>query len=226
MKKLLVLCKSTVYHFLLRIKFSTRRWKLHLYSRRKIDSEMNMQDWGYSAKLRNGDGGNWCSMADGNRSCQTRASVFRTDDMLRTTKTLPEMTRQPYWSIEILQILRMPSDFTFKSSQLMLRGWWRLPEIAQKAHSRHQKHRRWWPGNLKDRSKLCNYQHLFLQDQARPLEKHQCAAWTLPLRCHCKLFFFSTITRNSFCSHLRKIISRRPWPHQKKTKYTYGRIFL
>ena len=35
----------------------------------KIDGKMNMQNCGYSAKLRNGDGGDWCSMADGNYSC-------------------------------------------------------------------------------------------------------------------------------------------------------------
>ena len=38
--------------------------------------------------------------------------------------------------------------FTFTRSQLMLRGWWRLPEIAQTARCRRQKHRQRWPGSI------------------------------------------------------------------------------
>ena len=42
--------------------------------------------------------------------------------------------------------------FTFTWSQLTLRwrlrGWWRLPKIAQTARCRRQKHRRRWPGSI------------------------------------------------------------------------------
>ena len=42
--------------------------------------------------------------------------------------------------------------FTFTRSQLTLRrrlrGWWRLPEIAQTARCGHQKHHRRWPGSI------------------------------------------------------------------------------
>ena len=66
----------------------------------------------------------------------TLAVVFRRDDALPMSKTSPEITRQPYWLIEIPQISRILSDFTFKRSRLMPHGWWRLPEIAQMARYR------------------------------------------------------------------------------------------
>ena len=43
---------------------------------RKIDGEMNMQNCGYSTKLWNGDGGDWCSTADGNGSYHELAPLF------------------------------------------------------------------------------------------------------------------------------------------------------
>ena len=61
--------------------------------------------------------------------------------------------------------------FMFTRSQLMLhrrlRSWWRLPEIAQTACNRRQKHRR----DDRDRSKLCKCENLCLWDQAKLLEK-------------------------------------------------------
>ena len=101
--------------------------------------------------------------------------------------------------------------FTFKRLQLMLRRqlrwWWRLPENAQTAHSRRQKHRR----DDQDRSKFCKNENVCLQDRAKRLEKLVFAAMhraAFDGIVHC---FFSAITRNGFCSHLRKIISRRLW---------------
>ena len=42
----------------------------------KIDSEMNMQNCGYSAKLQNGHGGDLCSTVDGNGSYHGPAPSF------------------------------------------------------------------------------------------------------------------------------------------------------
>ena len=59
---------------------------------RKIDGEMNVQNGGFSAKLRNGDVAT-CFTADG-KGMDTR-HLFRRDDALLTSKTLPATTRQP-----------------------------------------------------------------------------------------------------------------------------------
>ena len=93
-----------------------------------------------------------CSAADGSSSCHAPASSY-----------LEEMTRCRH---QILQ-WRWPGNpngrsnfrnlslFTFTRSQLTLRrrlrGWWRLPEIAQTADVKNgwrQKHRRRWPGSI------------------------------------------------------------------------------
>ena len=34
-----------------------------------------------------------------------------------------------------------------------------------------------------------------------------------------RTIYFPAITRNGFCFHIRKIISRRPWPHRKNEIY-------
>ena len=90
-----------------------------------------------------------CSAADGSGSCHAPAPSY-----------FEEMTRcqrqKLHW--------RWPGNpnsrskfhnlglFTFTRSQLTLRrrlcGWWRLPEIAQTARCRCQKHRRRWPGSI------------------------------------------------------------------------------
>ena len=46
---------------------------------RKIGGEMNMHNYGYYVKLRNWDGGDWCSTADGNGSCHGLAPSFLED---------------------------------------------------------------------------------------------------------------------------------------------------
>ena len=194
---------------------------------------------------------------------RSRTIIFQRDDMLPMSKTLPATTRQPWWSIEIPQISRVPSAFiylrlhdrdcwsgschspapsyfeemtccrhqklhwrwpgnpngrskfrnlglfTFTWSQLTpqrrLRGWWRLPEIAQTARSRHQKHRR----DDQNWSKFRKYENLDIRNQAKRLEKLLFAATNdaaIDGIAHC---FFPANTRHSFCSHIRKIISRR-----------------
>ena len=105
--------------------------------------------------------------------------------------------------------------FTFTRSQLMLRRrlrrWWRFPETAQMARNRRQKHRL----DDQDRSKFCKYENVCLRDQAKRLEKLLFAATNAAAIDSIVQCFFSAITRNGFCFHLRKIISSRPWPPTK-----------
>ena len=90
-----------------------------------------------------------CSTADGNGSCHAP-----------TLSYFEEMTRCRHQRLP----WRWPSNpngrskfhtlrlLTFSGSQQtlrrQLRGWWRLPEIAEMAHSRREKLRREWPGSI------------------------------------------------------------------------------
>ena len=111
--------------------------------------------------------------------------------------------------------------FMLVRSQWRLRGWWQLPEIAQTAHCRRRKHRWHRLGDDQDRSKFHNYENLCLWDQEKPLVKHLFAVRMLLLWWHCALL----ITRNGFCSHLWKIISRRPWLPPKNEIYIIKSFF-
>ena len=62
---------------------------------RKIDGEMNVLNCGFAAKLRIGDGGDMLHDCRQRQLSRTRAIMFRRDDTLPTSKTLPAMTRQP-----------------------------------------------------------------------------------------------------------------------------------
>ena len=110
--------------------------------------------------------------------------------------------------------------FTFTRSQLTLCSWRRLPEIAHTAHSRHQIHRRRWPGSFE----IPQLRKLCLQVQAKPLEKHNFAARIPPLWWCCALLFsyyhsqrllFSP-TKNNFSTTLTLT---------EKPRYTYWRVF-
>ena len=81
---------------------------------------------------------------------------------------------------------------------------------------------RWWPGSIKIR----NYENVCLRDQAKTLKKNIFfAVRPPPLWWHCTLFF-PTITRNGLCSHLRKIISWRPWPPPKNRDIHIQKFFF
>ena len=105
--------------------------------------------------------------------------------------------------------------FTCTRSQLTLRrrirGWWQLREIAQTAHCRHQKHRRRWPGSIE-----IPQIHKFMPTRSSKASRKTsfcCSERRRDWR-HCAMFF-PAITGNGFCFHIRKIISRRPWPPPK-----------
>ena len=92
---------------------------------------------------------NCCSTADGNGSCHAPApSYFEAMTRCRHQKLHWRWTGYPNGRSKFRNLCL----FTFTRSQLMLwrwlRGWWRLPEIAQMACSQRQKHRQKWPGSI------------------------------------------------------------------------------
>ena len=97
--------------------------------------------------------------------------------------------------------------FMFTRSQLTLRrrlrGWWWLPEIAN--------------GTLptSKTSKFRKYENLWLWDQAKRLKNVFLLLRTTPRLAALHTVYFPFITRNGFCVHIRKIISRRLWPPPK-----------
>ena len=111
----------------------------------------------------------------------THAIVFRRDDTLLTWKTSPAMIRQPWWSIEIPQISRIPSDFTSVYVYEIATGTSWLMAMAVAADSRRPFSKRWHIADVKniadddqDRSKFRNYKNLCIRlwNHARPFEKH------------------------------------------------------
>ena len=76
---------------------------------------------------------------------------------------------------------------------------------------RRQKHHRRWSRSIE----ILQLPKFMPTRSSKPSQKHLFAARMPPLWCHCALFF-PTVTCNGFCSHLRKIISQRPWPPPPK----------
>ena len=170
-----------------------------------------------------------CTTADGNDSCHELApSFFESMIRCRRQKHRRRWPGNPNgrWKFRkyliYLPILRL---FTSTRSRLVLCGWrqrqllrictvvfWRDETYVSVVNN--------IAGNDQDWSKFRNDQNLCLQDQARPLEKHLFAAAIMMPLC---TVFFPTVTRNCFCSHLRKIISRWPWP-PPKNRDTYWRV--
>ena len=112
---------------------------------RKIDDEKNVENCRFSAKLRNGDGGD---MLHDWRHWQLsrNSTIFRWYDTLPTSKTRWQWPGNPNGRSKFCNL----HLFTLARSQLMLRrrlhGFWRLPEIVQTACGRRQKHRWRRPG--------------------------------------------------------------------------------
>ena len=91
----------------------------------------------------------YCSATDGSGSCHAHApSYFEEMTCCRRQKLHWRWSGNPNGRSKFRNL----SLFMFTRSQLTLRrrlcGWWRLPEIAQTARCRRQKHRRWWPGSI------------------------------------------------------------------------------
>ena len=97
-------------------------------------------------RLRNRD---CCSAADGSGSCHSPApSYFEEMTRCRHQKLHWRWPGNPNGRSKFRNI----GLFTFTRLQLtlrwQLRGWWRLPVIAEMARNRRQKHRRDWSGSI------------------------------------------------------------------------------
>ena len=156
-----------------------------------------------------------CSMTDGNGSCHGLVSSF-----------LEEMTRCSHQKHH----RRWPGNpngrskfcniryFTFTRSQLTLRwrlrGWRQLPESLK-----------WHVADVKNIASIgpamtrINQNSIITKMYAYEIKQNLSKNIFLMLgrrRCDGIVScLFSTITRNGFCSHLQKIISRRLWPAPK-----------
>ena len=108
--------------------------------------------------------------------------------------------------------------FTFTQTQLTLhlrfRGWWRLPEIAQTARNRRQRHRR----DDQDRSKLSKYENLCLWYQEKHLKIIIFAATNDAAIDGIAHRSISCYHSQRLCFHIRKRISWQPWPPHRKTE--------
>ena len=70
-------------------------------------------------------------------------------------------------------------------------------------------------GNDQDRSKFSKYANLCLRDQASVSKNFFLLLRRSPRLMALRIIYFPTITRNGFCFHIRKIISRRFLPPPK-----------
>ena len=176
----------------------------------KIDGEMNVQNGGFSAKLRNGDGGDMLHDWRQRQISWTRAIVFRRDDTLPTSKTLPATTRQPQWSIEIPQISRVPSVFT---SVYVCANATVVPRLTAAAVAMHP-HRR-----ISNRLHVADVKNLIGDDQAT-LTVRNLGLFTFirsqltlrrRLRGFCRLLEIAQTARNRHQKHRRD--------HQDRSKF-------
>ena len=157
-----------------------------------------------------------CSVADGSGSCHAPApSYFEEMTRCRRQKRHWRWPGNPNRRLKFCNL----GLFTFTRSQLtlrrQLRGWWRLPEIAQTAHSRRQKH--CWDDH--DQSKFCKYK-IYDYEIKQNVSKNFFLLLQTTLRLmalHTVFFLLSLATY--FCSHIRKIIFDDLDPHQKTEIY-------
>ena len=153
-----------------------------------------------------------CSATDGSGSCDAPAlSYFEEMTRCRRKKFHWRWPGNPNGRSKFRTI----GLFMFTRPQLTLRrrlrGWWQIPEIAQTASNRRQKHRRDDP----NRSKFRKYKNVCLWDQAKRLEKLLFAATNAAAIDGIAPGIFCSITRNGFYFYIRKIISWWPWPPPK-----------
>ena len=148
---------------------------------RKIDGKKNVQHFRFSWKIAKGDGGDMLHDWRQRQLSRTRANVFRRDDTLPTSETLPATTDNP----------NGPSKFRkYRVYLLLLRlhyrdccsaadGSCRAPApsyfeeitccLCQKLH--------WeWPGNPNDRSKFRNL-GLFTFTRSQLMLRRQLWGW-------------------------------------------------
>ena len=104
--------------------------------------------------LRNGEGGDM--LHDQRQLSRTRTIIFRRSDTSPTSKSRRRWPgnhdgRSKIRNLHLFMLVR--SQLTLRR---WLRGWQRLPEIAQTAHCRRQTYSGRWPSNPNGRSKFRN----------------------------------------------------------------------
>ena len=114
---------------------------------------------------------------------RTRAIVFRRDDTLLTSKTLPVTTIQPKYRV-YLSLLRL---FTSTRSRLLFRGWrqQQLPRtrtvVFRRDYTLPTSKTYWrWPGNPNARSKFRNLCLFTFTRSQLTLWRRLCGRWRLP----------------------------------------------
>ena len=233
---------------------------------RKIDGEKNVQNCGFSAKFRNGDGGDM--VHDQRQLSRTRTVIFRRYDTSPKSKSHRRWPGNPNGqskvrnlrlftlarlqlcsaggfaadggssaadggfqrSLEwhVADVKHILSDdqatlivdrnsaiclFTLARSQLTL--WWRL-HGWRRSFKRHVADAENITGSDPamtriDRSSAMTKSYVY-EIKQNVLKNFFLLLYAIAAITH---GFFSTVTRNVFCSQLWKIISRRPWPPPK-----------
>ena len=165
-----------------------------------------------------------CSAANGSGSCHAPApSYFEEIQRCRRQKLHWRWPGNPNGRSKFRNL----GLFMFTRSQLTLWrrlcGWWRLPEIAQTARYRRQKHRRRWPGLIEIPQQNEN---LCLRDQAKRLEKILFAATNdaaMDGIAHRLLSCYHS--QRLLCTHSNNNFSMTLTPTEKP-RYTYCRVFF
>ena len=127
----------------------------------KIDSEKNVQNCGFSVKLRNEDGGNMLHDQRQRQLSRTPTVIFRRYDKSSMSKSCRRWPGNPYGRLKVHNLCL----FTLARSQLTLRQ--RLTVAAlwlttasgdcSTTHCQCQTHRRRWPSNPNGRLKFRNF---------------------------------------------------------------------
>ena len=115
---------------------------------------------------------------------------------------------------------------TFRRWQLthqrLLRGWWRLLEMAQTAHSRRKKHRQKWSGSIE-----IPQTHKFMPTTSSKTSRRTsfCCYKQRRYWRHCALFFPTIIRQRLLFSPTKNNFSTTLTP-TGKPRYTYCRVFV
>ena len=199
----------------------------------KIDGEINMQNCEYSTKLWNGDGGDWCSMAN--------ATAVATDSCRRFSKRwhVADVKNIAGGNQATLMVDRNSANIAYifcfyVCLHIRDRNCCSASDGNGSCHvaslffdemipSWRQKHRWRWPGSIEQFHTITKiHAYEIKQDLSKNifllLGRHHYDGIA-----HC---FFPIVTCNGVCSQLQKIISQQPWPHKKTEIYILKSFFV
>ena len=159
-----------------------------------------------------------CSVADGSGSCHTSAPSY-----------FEEMTRCRHQKLHWKwpngrSKFRNLGLFTFTRLQLTLqrrlRSWWRLPEIAQTACSRHEKQSPGWAGSIE----IPQIRKFMPTISSKTSQKTFCCCERRRDWRYCAMFFSCYHSQRLLFSHLTNNFSMTLTPTEKP-RYTYCSFF-